>query len=183
MKRAIVSLAIVVIVIVLISSNLTYGALLRPTMNICCWFVERRNLYNLFCSCRVLSGRSYGRRGSSCIGRCIAIRDAWSWHDVHVFQIQLASFVVLADKRIRWLFRIIWAVFLAEGRRGSGGSEQQNDTSIAASKETAPHQDGRRAKRSNTARLSILCTLRFNDGHPTEADSRISSRICDTCCT
>ena len=36
MKRFMVSLAIVVIVIVFDSSNSTYGALLRPTMNICC---------------------------------------------------------------------------------------------------------------------------------------------------
>ena len=36
MKRFMVSLAIVVIIIVLVSSNPTYGALLRPTMNICC---------------------------------------------------------------------------------------------------------------------------------------------------
>ena len=58
MNRFMVSLAIVVIVIVLDSSNSTYGALLRPTMNICCLFVERRNLYNMFCSCRVLSSRA-----------------------------------------------------------------------------------------------------------------------------
>ena len=36
MKRFMVSLAIVVIIIVLVSSNPTYGALLRPAMNICC---------------------------------------------------------------------------------------------------------------------------------------------------
>ena len=67
MKRFMVSLAIVVIVIAPVFSNPTYGARLPPTMNGCCSFVERRNLYHLFCSCRVLSSRSHGRRGSSCI--------------------------------------------------------------------------------------------------------------------
>ena len=67
MKRATVSLAIVVIVIAPVFSNPTYGARLRPTMNGCCSIVERRNIYHLFCSCRVLSSRSHGRRGSSCI--------------------------------------------------------------------------------------------------------------------